>query len=204
MYCINVARAVADAHQSAGTNLVISWLMSEALDYLLSINATTNATRERCTAAAMATGAAAIDAAHDPIHGGFYELKTAAGSVSRAKVWWIQANAMLALWKLHQYYGGVSNSFAEGAVNDRQNYLAVLAGTTRFVRQYQTDNEVAGEQFWQVGLTPGGRVVVATCIEWCCRPPSTTLELLLLLFLGGGGSGGGDAINHASSDGDSQ
>jgi hypothetical protein len=144
---------VLDASVLAGTNLEISWLMSEALDYLLSINSTTNATHAQCTAAAMATGASAIDDAHDPINGGFYELKTADGNVSTAKVWWIQANAMLALWKLHQYYGSVANSTVppEGAGNGRQDYLLLLVEMTRFVRQSQTDTEVAGEQFWQVG-----------------------------------------------------
>lgn len=130
--------------------------MSEALGYLLSINATTytNATHTQCTAAAMSTGAAAVNEAHDANIGGFYELKTADGNVSTAKVWWIQANAMLALWKLHQYYGSVgSSSTVEGADsrNGRQDYLVLLVETARFVRRYQTDNEVAGEQFWQVG-----------------------------------------------------
>jgi hypothetical protein len=142
---------------ATGTNVELSWLMAETLDYLLSINATSQQTHDRCTAAAMSTAAAAVDKAHDTQHGGFYELRTSDGNVSTAKVWWVQADAMLALYKLHQYFGTAgrnttaATAMSAGAGNaTRPDSLRLLADTVRFVRQYQTDNEVAGEQFWQV------------------------------------------------------
>jgi hypothetical protein len=121
----------------------------DTLDYLLSINATTRTTHQTCTQAALTIGAAAVSEAHDAGNGGFYELRTANGNVSNAKVWWIQSNAMLALFKLHKQ--GPTGR-APGSDGSQTNYLKMLAETVWFVRQYQTDNEVAGEQFWQVGL----------------------------------------------------
>lgn len=138
--------------------------MGEALDYLLSINATTQQTHNRCTAAAMATAAAAVSEAQDAQHGGFYELRTAGGNVSTSKVWWVQADAMLALYKLHRYFDAAgrntttATAAAAGTAGNgtKPDYLQLLADTARFVRQHQTDNEVAGEQFWQVRTVADG------------------------------------------------
>lgn len=138
--------------------------MGEALDYLLSINATIQQTHDRCTAAAMATAAVAVNKAQDAQYGGFYELRTADGNISTSKVWWVQADAMLALYKLHRYFDAVgrntttATAVAAGTAGNaaRLDYLQLLADTARFVRQYQTDNEVAGEQFWQVRTVADG------------------------------------------------
>jgi len=108
----------------------------------------------------MSIGAAAVRDGYDVQHGGVFEsgLPTT-GPQSKIKVWWVQAEAMLALWKLHQYYNqpepASSGSTAQaaghgGPTGSAPNYLDVLAHTVSFVREHQTDAAGGGEQFWQV------------------------------------------------------
>lgn len=128
--------------------------MADTLDYLLSIDAITGSTACAYRAAAMAAGAAAVRDGYDRTHGGIYE-----SNGSKAKVWWVQAEAMLGAWKLHQYYGDNAGASAGGNSSDASgppSYLKVLADTARFLKQHQTDG-ASGEQFWQV------RVVVGNC-----------------------------------------
>ena len=81
----------------------------------------------------------------------------------QVKVWWVQAESMLALWKLHQYYGlgegaaaaaapaaAVKGSGADAAAGGRLSYLRALAKTAAFVREHSTDAAGGGEMFWQV------------------------------------------------------
>jgi mannose/cellobiose epimerase-like protein (N-acyl-D-glucosamine 2-epimerase family) len=150
-------------------------MVPDIWDYLLSLDPTSPVVQQyntECTAAALAAGTAAVREAHDPQYGGFYESFDPRASanteganpmgISRVKVWWIQNEALLALYKLHklqvialqpQAGNAVGQAGAAGAgAGTQPNYLQLLAETARFLRQHQTDNEVAGEQFWQVSL----------------------------------------------------
>jgi mannose/cellobiose epimerase-like protein (N-acyl-D-glucosamine 2-epimerase family) len=107
----------------------------------------------------MSIGAAAVRDGFDWQYGGIYETGLpVTGPTSTLKVWWVQAESMLALWKLHQHYGrghGQLEATAAGAVDaggaggDRQ-YLRALATTASFTLQHLTDTAGGGEQFWQV------------------------------------------------------
>jgi hypothetical protein len=143
-----------------GTNFLVAWMVPEIWEYLLSLDPTSPLVQQynaECTAAALAAGTAAVRQAHDQQYGGFFESfdpKAAANTtganttgISKVKVWWIQNEALLALYKLHK---NQANSTQPGAASTAPNYLQLLAETARFLRQHQTDNEVAGEQFWQV------------------------------------------------------
>lgn len=81
---------------------------------------------------------------YDSQHGGVYESPS-----SKTKIWWVQNEAMLGLWTLHKHLGGGAGSGSSAKVGGT-SYLQQLAGTSKFLRQHQTDNAVAGEQFWQV------------------------------------------------------
>jgi hypothetical protein len=86
-----------------------------------------------------------------------------------AQVWWVQAESMLALWKLHEHSQASDSRAAAtaeleagpdaGAGGGRDQsgqqgqsdcYLRVLQQTARFVRQYVTDGAGGGELFWEV------------------------------------------------------
>lgn len=148
-------------------------MVPEIWDYLLRLDPTSPIVQQsnaECTAAALAAGTAAVCEAHDQQHGGFYELFDPRASanteganlmgISRVKVWWIQNEALLALYKLHKFQaktprpgasvGQSEAAAAGGAAGTQPNYVQLLAETARFLRQHQTDDEIAGEQFWQV------------------------------------------------------
>jgi len=126
--------------------------VADTLDYLQSIGALDSSTASTYRNNIMNIGAAAVRDGFDKQHGGVFESGSPAGPSSRVKVWWEQAESMLALWKLHSFFGSSAAANATGSAKSNQptNYLKLLADTARFVWQYQTDNAVAGEQFWQV------------------------------------------------------
>lgn len=122
---------------SAGHNLEVTWLVADSLEYLESIQAINPALANQYLRTAMSIGAAAVRHGFDNIHGGLFEYgQPETGPQSLVKVWWIQAESTLALWKLYEYY------------NDMQ-YLRQLAATTHFTAKYVNDGQF-GEQFWQV------------------------------------------------------
>lgn len=108
--------------------------------------------------AAAAVGAAAAAVGYDAQHGGVFESGSPEGPISKAKVWWVQAESVLAFWKLHQHALSTSSSSSnvDTAGNTGSNshsyskssYLQMLVRTASFVRRHLTDS--AGEQFWQV------------------------------------------------------
>lgn len=125
---------------TSGHNLESTWLVADTLDYLLSIKAIAPALATGYRATAMSVGAAAVKASYDSQHGGVFEHSqpgTATNVTSKAKIWWVQAESMLGLWKLYKYYD-----------NDKQ-YLEKLADIVKFVRNHVTD-AMYGEQYWQV------------------------------------------------------
>lgn len=150
---------------SAGHNLESTWLVADTLDYLDSIAAISPEVSQEYRATAMSIGAAAVRDGYDMQHGGVYESGSpTTGPQSKIKVWWVQAEAMLALWKLHQYYdqpeqgGAGSTSQGDGlggSSGSAPSYLEVLAHTVSFVREHQTDAAGGGEQFWQVRCLHG-------------------------------------------------
>lgn len=147
---------------AAGHNLEASWLILDTLDYLRSIRASASFEVDpdwdlsvNCTSTAVTLGTAAshtfkavtseygIAGGYDQQHGGVYEWGTATAPVSKVKVWWVQAEAMLAFWKLHSFYKGL------GKVELGQEYLQKLVETTGFVKKHLMDGE-GGEQYWRV------------------------------------------------------
>lgn len=145
--------------------------MAETLDYLQSIGVLDSSTASTYRNNIMNIGKAAVRDGFDKQHGGVYESGSPSGPSSRVKVWWVQAESMLALWKLHSFFGSsasaAANATGSATGNRPTNYLRLLADTARFVKQYQTDNAVAGEQFWQVR---GLRADSSWCrqgLSWC-------------------------------------
>jgi mannose/cellobiose epimerase-like protein (N-acyl-D-glucosamine 2-epimerase family) len=109
--------------------------VSDTLDYLLSIGAIKPALAERHRAVVMSAGAAAVRDGVDSQAGGIFESGGAeAGPQSRLKVWWVQAEAMLALWKLHEHFGGSAGAGAAGAAAN------VSAGSTSSGQQANNAN----------------------------------------------------------------
>jgi hypothetical protein len=101
----------------AGHNLESTWLVADTLNYLQSISAISPQLARQYRATVMSIGAAAARAGFDRVHGGIYEYGSpATGPESTVKVWWIQAESMLALWKLHQYYSSPSGTGVSPAV----------------------------------------------------------------------------------------
>jgi hypothetical protein len=152
---------------TSGHNLESTWLVAVTLDYLLELDAIPADVARRYRATVMSIGAAAIRDGYDAQHGGVYESgsalegPTGPGS-SLVKVWWIQAESMLALWKLHEYFNidaapaASNDDDGSGEADaDSVDYLHVLARTVRFVRDHQTDGSGSGEQFWQVSQLDG-------------------------------------------------
>lgn len=142
--------------------------MFDTLDYLRSISIPTydldtdSDLRLNCTTTAVTIGTSAghatrqiapgysISGGYDAVHGGVFEWGTPTALVGTSKVWWIQAEAMLAFWKLHRFYKALGSPLA-------QEYLKKLVETTGFVRAHLVD-PAAGEQSWLVrplGLGPG-------------------------------------------------
>lgn len=125
--------------------------MADTLDYLESISAIDPDLAKRYRATVMSIGAAAVRDGYDNKHGGIYESGSpTAGPESKAKVWWIQAESMLSLWKLHQYYQGQTDNTRVPAAGP--SYLQALARTARFVKEHLTDTAGGGEQYWQVSI----------------------------------------------------
>eukprot|EP00878_Enallax_costatus_P015536 GHUV01016273.1.p1 GENE.GHUV01016273.1~~GHUV01016273.1.p1 ORF type:complete len:141 (+),score=36.69 GHUV01016273.1:176-598(+) len=86
----------------------------------------------------MAVGKAALHCGYDSSNGGVFEDGLpGTGPRSTAKIWWVQAESMLALWKLYKH-----------SKNDVQ-YLEKLAATVRFVAEHVNDKHF-GEWYWQV------------------------------------------------------
>lgn len=123
-------------HCTAGHNLETTWVMIEALDYLTSINATNNTQATQFKSTVLSIGEAAIRAGYDTRHGGVFEKGSPTAVNSTVKVWWIQTESMLAMWKLYRH---TSNT----------TYLQKLVQTAGFVRQHVLDNDY-GEFYWQV------------------------------------------------------
>jgi len=146
-----------------GHNLESTWLVADTVDYLRSIRAISPSLAKQYRQTVMSIGAAAVRDGFDTQHGGIFESgQPSLGPQSKVKVWWVQAESMLALWKLHQYYGlgegataaapaaAVKGSGADAAAGGRLRYLRVLAKTAAFVREHSTDAAGGGEMFWQV------------------------------------------------------
>lgn len=154
---------------SAGHNLEAAWLVLDTLTHLQPIAALDPSTRSTYQAAAVSVGAAAARDGYDSQHGGVFEGGTAEGPVSKVKVWWVNAEAMLAFYKLHEHQqqqqalvaataAVQQGSTAAGAVGgvggddeaDSNMYLRMLADTVRFVKQHLVNHKGGGEQYWQV------------------------------------------------------
>jgi mannose/cellobiose epimerase-like protein (N-acyl-D-glucosamine 2-epimerase family) len=86
----------------------------------------------------MDIGAAAVQQGYDEVHGGVFEAGLPGQAPSSTlKVWWVQMESVMALYKLFEY-------------SRDSSYLQKLAQSTRFVREHVLDSAY-GEMYWQVG-----------------------------------------------------
>jgi mannose/cellobiose epimerase-like protein (N-acyl-D-glucosamine 2-epimerase family) len=124
-----------------GHNLEAAWLIMDAVQHFAAVGALTAPLAARYEAAARAMAAAALRDGFDTQHGGVFESGTPhGGAASRVKVWWVQAESMLALWQLYAHGGSPLR-------------LKQLARTAAFIRTYLDDSQkpgAPGEQVWQV------------------------------------------------------
>jgi hypothetical protein len=131
---------------AAGHNLESTWLVADTLDYLLAKRAIDPAAAARYRTTAMDIGAAAVQQGYDAVHGGVFEsgLPGQAPS-STLKVWWVQMESVMALYKLYEH-------------SRDSSYLRKLAQSTRFVREHGLDSSY-GEMYWQVGAVSLGSLL---------------------------------------------
>jgi mannobiose 2-epimerase len=126
---------IGPATVSYGHDMETGWLLLEAARAVgRGDDATLLAAAQRMIAGPAAAG-------YDAAAGGFFdEGIPGAGPTKREKIWWVQAEALLALWRLFELTG-------DGALLQR------LEGTLSFIEEHQRDRAY-GEWFW--GLLPDG------------------------------------------------
>lgn len=94
----------------------LTWLVADTLDYLMSISAIDQQLAQQYRGTVMSIGAAAVRDGFDSQHGCIYETGLpVTGPVSTVKVWWVQAESVLALWKLHEHSQSSDGSAAAAA-----------------------------------------------------------------------------------------
>jgi mannose/cellobiose epimerase-like protein (N-acyl-D-glucosamine 2-epimerase family) len=107
------------------------------LDYLQSLKAISKQQASEYLATVISIGQAALRDGYDTTHGGVFESgNPQEGATVTLKVWWVQAESMLAMWKIYQHTQNLAD-------------LHMLAETARFVRRFILD-QVHGGLYWQV------------------------------------------------------
>lgn len=107
------------------------------MDYLQSLKAITEQQASKYLATVVSIGQSALRDGYDSAHGGVYESGNPEdGVTSTVKVWWVQAESMLAMWKIYQHTQDLAD-------------LQMLAETAQFVRRYILD-DTHGGLYWQV------------------------------------------------------
>lgn len=121
---------------SYGHDLETAWLLFDALEALALEDADVGAIAFRL-------GVSSAEQGYDAEQGGYYEEGVpGAAPTKRAKIWWVQAEAIAGLWWLHRRSGDPS-------------FLARLEGTLDWIETRQRDPEY-GEWYW--GIEPDGSV----------------------------------------------
>lgn len=121
---------VGAARCSYGHDIETAWLL---LDAARELDATEHTV---LLGAALGMARHASDAGFDPVHGGFFEEGPMGGDPDmRAKVWWVQAEALIGLLELYVRTG-------------ESRHLARLERTLAFIERYLRDPE-HGEWYWQ-------------------------------------------------------
>jgi mannobiose 2-epimerase len=117
---------------SYGHDLETSWLLPEAA------NVVGRGREPAVLSAALAIGVHSADWGFDPRRGGFFEAGPAGGgpATKREKVWWIQCEALPALWQLY-------------ARTREPRYLDRFEATLAFLENVQRDARY-GELYWSV------------------------------------------------------
>jgi mannobiose 2-epimerase len=122
---------------SYGHDLETTWLLIDALDAL------GTPLEPQVSQLALALGKHSADLGFDPRKGGYFEEGVPGGApVEREKIWWIQAEALPALWWLYR-------------ISNDPSYLDRLESTLTWIETNQVDREY-GEWYW--GITPDGKV----------------------------------------------
>jgi cellobiose epimerase len=122
---------------SYGHDLETAWLMLESAGVL------GRSRDEKVVAAARAMGENAASTGFDAERGGYFEYGVPGGPVTgRAKIWWVQCEALLGLWKLFELTGNTVQ-------------LDRLEATLSFLELQQWDGEY-GELYW--GIQPDGSI----------------------------------------------
>jgi hypothetical protein len=101
----------------------------------------------------MSVGAAAVRDGFDSQAGGIFESGGAeAGPQSRLKVWWVQAEALLALWKLHVWFDGTAGGAGADSAGVAANATAsnsAAAGGGGGGQHTSSNNSAASPQLQQ-------------------------------------------------------
>jgi mannobiose 2-epimerase len=129
-----------------GHDLQTAWLLLDAAEALGRKN------DPKIVNAAFAMGSTSAEMAFDTDLGGYYHDGNPDGTVTRkTKIWWVQCEALLCLWRLYEITGS-------------GNYLDKLDATLEFIEKYQRDPKT-GEWFagiegesvtdWTFGLGKG-------------------------------------------------
>jgi cellobiose epimerase len=117
---------------SYGHDLETAWLLLEAAE---SLGRRGDATIRK---SAFTIGSTAVDSGFDPLRGGFFEEGFPAGvAVKREKIWWVQAEALPALYELYR-------------LSHDTLYLDRLETTLDFIENFQVDREFGG-WYWGIG-----------------------------------------------------
>lgn len=122
---------------SYGHDLETSWLLVEAAESL------GRPTDPAITRVALALGNTSAEWGRDAAKGGYFEEGPPSGApVKREKIWWIQAEALPALYQLF-------------LLSKQSKYLDYLEGTLAFIETHQADRKFGG---WYWGIAEDGTI----------------------------------------------
>lgn len=140
-------RPVGDARVSYGHDLETAWLLLEALAVL-------GQESDGAVAAALTLGRNSAAWGYDAERGGYFEEGVPGGAVTNPnKTWWVQAEALPALFRLYQR-------------TNEPVYLERLEGTLRWILEHQRHQEHAE---WHRTIAPDGSLIPASDLvgdEW--------------------------------------
>ena len=166
-----------------GHILEATWLVSDALDYLVTVDGISRELARSYREAIMAAAEKTLkEGGYDMVNGGLYEkgplvpsaaaVASAGGQLAkRDKIWWVQAETSLGLWSLYAHSGG------------DEFYLDLLERTVKFIKEHLNDKE-NGEWYWGVEEKGWPRLASSLnertkCNLW--KASYHTLRMLLLL-----------------------
>ncbi|KAI8465540.1 MAG: Six-hairpin glycosidase-like protein [Monoraphidium minutum] len=178
-----------------GHNLESAWLMTVSADMLRRRGALSPTAAAAYTDRVAAVAARAAREGYDAASGGVYEAGVPGSApgqgkgASTDKVWWVQAEALLALWQLHARAarGGAGGAGAACA------YLDQLEGTLKFIAAHLVD-PADGGVLWSVGADgaqPGSYMGTRKGSPWKASYHAGRALMLLEEWAGAAGAAAG-------------